>query len=203
MGPERAGPVAGVVLAAGGSTRMGSNKLLLELDGETVIRRAVGCAVAAGLDPVVVVLGSDRERLQQELSGVRYRAIFNSETERGINHSVRLGIEALPPTTCAAIVLLADMPFVTPQMLETLIQRYRGGTARLVTSRYGDVHAPPTLHDRSLFSEFLGPDGEGRGRDIVRRYRDEAAAVDWPVSVLCDIDVPDDYERARMHLSKG
>ena len=200
MRSERAGPIAGVVLAAGSSVRMGRNKLLLELEGETVIRRAVSRAIAADLDPVVVVLGFDLERTKEGLSGLQYQAVINAEPARGINHSVRLGIEAVPQDACAAVVLLADMPFVTSDMIDALVRRYRESGAPLVISRYGDINAPPMLHDRSLFAEFQGPDGEGCGRHIVRRHRGEAVEVEWPASALADIDAPNDYDSVRSRL---
>ena len=203
MRPEQAGPVAGVVLAAGSSLRMGRNKLFLELEGETVLRRVVSCAIAGGLDPVVVVLGVEADAARHDLSGLEFRAVVNLESARGMNHSVRLGIGAVPDAACAAVVLLGDMPLVTAEMIEALVLRYRDGSARLIVSRYGKVTAPPMLHDRSLFPEFIGPDGDGRGREILHRYRDEAVVVDWPESVLSDIDVPGDYERVRAHVGSG
>ena len=90
MSSERSGPIAGVVLAAGNSTRMGRNKLLLELDGEPVIRRAVGRAIDAGLSPVIVVLGFEADRVREVLSGLTHREVVNTEFEAGINSSVQL-----------------------------------------------------------------------------------------------------------------
>ena len=161
MCPDQAGPVAGVVLAAGSSLRMGRNKLLLELEGETVLHRVVSRAIAGGLDPVVVVLGVEADAARRELSDLEIRIVVNLESKRGMNHSIELGIDAVPDAACAAVVLLADMPFVTSEMIEVLVSRYRSGSARLIVSRYGKVTAPPVLHDRSLFSECIGPDGDG------------------------------------------
>ncbi len=203
MCPDQAGPVAGVVLAAGSSLRMGRNKLLLELEGETVLHRVVSRAIAGGLDPVVVVLGVEADAARRELSDLEIRIVVNLESKRGMNHSIELGIDAVPDAACAAVVLLADMPFVTSEMIEVLVSRYRSGSARLIVSRYGKVTAPPMLHDRSLFSEFIRPDGDGRGREILHQYRDEAVFVDLPESVLSDIDVPGDYEHVRAQLASG
>ncbi len=201
MSSERSGPIAGVVLAAGNSTRMGRNKLLLELDGEPVIRRAVGRAIDAGLSPVIVVLGFEADRVREALSGLTYHEVINAEFEAGINSSVRLGIGAVPEPAIAAVVMLPDMPFVTTSMLETLMARYRASDAPLVISRYGDVNAPPMLHGRMLFPEFDGPDGEGCGKHVVRRHRDEAIVVEWNPAALTDLDVPEDYERVKAELT--
>ena len=201
MSSERSGPIAGVVLAAGNSTRMGRNKLLLELDGEPVIRRAVGRAIDAGLSPVIVVLGFEADRVREALSGLTYHEVINAEFEAGINSSVRLGIGAVPDQAIAAVVMLPDMPFVTTSMLETLMARYRESEAPLVMSRYGDVNAPPMLHGRMLFPEFDGPDGEGCGKHVVRRHRGEAVVVEWKPAALTDLDVPEDYERVKAEMT--
>jgi molybdenum cofactor cytidylyltransferase len=203
MPAERTGPVAGVVLAAGASTRMGENKLLFELEGESVVRRAVGQASAAGLDPVVVVLGHDADRVRGELASLSCRCVVNPDYASGINSSLKTGIATLPATAPAAVVLLADMPFVTAAMLATLVERYGAGTAPLVISDYDGVNAPPMLYDRSLFPELLMMEGEGCGKQVVRRHRSEADVVAWPAVALTDLDVPDDYARVRSRLAAG
>lgn len=191
---------AGVVLAAGASTRMGRNKLLFPLEGASVLRRAVGRALDAGLDPVVVVLGHEAERAGRELDGLAVQTALNPAYQQGINGSLRTGIAGLPADAQAAVVVLADMPFVTSDMLATLVRRFRSGSAPLVISEYDGVSAPPMLYDRSLFPELLAMSGEGCGRAVVRRHRHEADVVAWPASALDDLDVPDDYERIRAQL---
>jgi molybdenum cofactor cytidylyltransferase len=198
--PDRSGPVAAIVLAAGGSARMGRNKLLFPISGETVLRRAVQRATAAGFDPVVVVLGHEADRAQAELAGLACRTVVNPDWTDGINRSLRTGLAALPPETTAAVVMLADMPLVTTEMLRTLIERWRDGTAPLVISDYDGVSAPPMLYGRALFPELLAMEGEGCGKQVVRRHREEAAAVAWPAAALADLDVPEDYERVQARI---
>ena len=190
--------VAAVVLAAGASTRMGRNKLLLELNGETVVRRAARTAIAAGLDPVIVVTGHAREAVEGELHGLRCRSVFNSEHANGTHTSVAAGIGTAGRAGCAAaVVMLADMPLVTPAMLRKLIARYHESGAPLVASRYGgEVNAPPILYDRRLFGELQSMDARC-GRQVVRRHRHEAIEVAWPAEAAQDLDRPADYERIR------
>jgi molybdenum cofactor cytidylyltransferase len=201
MASERSGPVAGVVLAAGASTRMGENKLLLQLDGETLLRRVVRRTLAAGLDPVIVVLGHEAQRAEPELSGLASRAILNPDHARGQHTSFRTGIAAVPEEAPAAVILLADMPYVTEKMISALVSRYRETTAPLVISEYGGVHAPPTLYDRSLFSEIREMTGDGCGRQVVRRHRGAAEAVAWPADRLADLDSPEDVRGSGLHFS--
>ena len=197
---ERSGAVAGVVLAAGSSTRMGRNKLFFDLDGETLLRRVVRRAIGAGLGPVVVVVGHEAEHARAELAELACTPVENPDHALGINRSLRTGISHVPDRARAAVVMLADMPFVTSAMVAGLVTRYRESTAPLVISAYGDVNAPPMLYDRALFPELRQMSGEGCGRQVVRRHRHEAVAVSWPEAALQDIDVPEDYERIRAEL---
>ena len=202
MPSERTGAVAGIVLAAGTSTRMGRNKLFMELEGETLVRRTVGRVAQAGVDPLIVVLGHEADRVREALAGVPFQPVVNPEYERGVNSSLRAGIHAASETGArAAIVVLADMPFVTTEMIATLVDTYRRGDAPLVISDYGGVNAPPMLYDRSLFPELAASEGQGCGKHVVKRHRHEAAAASWPVEALTDLDAPDDYERVKASLA--
>jgi molybdenum cofactor cytidylyltransferase len=175
---------------------MGQNKLMLRLDGEAVVRRAARRALAAGLDPVVVVLGHEAELVALELTGLTVRIVVNADHAGGIHTSRRAGLAAVPSGTQAAVVLLADMPFVTEEMLATLVARYRESDARLVASEYAGEPAPPNLYDRALFPEIAGLEGEGLGKQVVRRHAGEVLVVAWPATALGDLDRPEDYERA-------
>ena len=202
--PEALGvaPVAGVVLAAGFSKRMGTNKLLLALDGESIVRRAVRSALEAKLSPVIVVLGHEAERARDELSGLEHVEIFNPDAAAGIHTSLRAGLRAVPASAPAAVVLLADMPFVTARMIAALVGRYREASASLVISDYDGVQAPPTLYDRSLFAELFEEEGEGCSKRVVNRHRADGVAVSWPAAALTDVDQPQDFERVRTELAR-
>jgi molybdenum cofactor cytidylyltransferase len=192
MPPER---IAGVVLAAGLSSRMGRNKVLLELWGRTVVRRAVESAVEAGLSPVLVVVGHERERVEAELRNLPCTPVLNADYASGINTSLRAGIAAVPDDCAGAVMLLADMPLVTSRMLRALCDTFRAGKAPLVVSTYEGVLAPPMLYARPLFPELRELQGEGCGKRVVKRHRAEAAELAWPVAALTDLDLPADVDR--------
>ena len=196
MPADRSGPVAGILLAAGTSSRMGSNKLLFDLEGESVLRRAARRALAGGLSPLVVVLGHEPEKAWREVEDLPCRWAQNPLYAQGINSSLKAGVLAARGAKAgAAMVLLADMPFVTAEMIAAMIARYRETQAPLVISDYEGVNAPPMLYDQSLFVELLTMEGEGCGRQVVKRHRHEAEILPWPAAALADLDVPADYER--------
>jgi molybdenum cofactor cytidylyltransferase len=191
---ERAGRIAGVVLAAGTSSRLGANKLLLRLDSEPLVRLAARQAVEAGLSPVIVVLGHEAERVAAVLGGLAVETAINPGYRAGMHGSLQTGIEHVPGDCAAAVVLLGDMPLVTAGMIEMLAERFRQGTEPLVLSLYGEVQAPPTLYARSLFPA-LAAAGAGGGREVVLAHRSEAAEIRWPEALQVDVDRPEDAAR--------
>ena len=203
--PESSAPdrrsVAGIVLAAGSSTRFGRNKLLLRIEGESLARRAASVAVEAGLQPVVVVLGHEADRIRAELSGLAVRDVFNPDHALGMNTSLRAGVAALPDGVAAAVVQLADMPRVTAEMLSRLVARFVETGAPIVASDYEGVHAPPTLYSRALFPELGGTEGDGAGKRLVRRHEPDVDRVPWPADWLTDVDREEDWERMRAPTS--
>jgi molybdenum cofactor cytidylyltransferase len=159
------------------------------------VGRAARCALEAGLSPVVVVLGFEADRVGEAVGGLPVETVINPRYMEGMHQSVRAGIDHLGERCAAAVILLADMPLVTPAMLRGIVARFRGGAA-IVTSRYGEVQAPPTLYAREFFAA-LGAAGPGCGRRVVREHAHLAATLDWPPDLLADIDLPEDLARIR------
>ena len=193
-------PTAAVILAAGASRRMGRNKMLLSLEGESLLRRAAGRALRAGLAPVVVVLGHEAERAQAELEGLEVEIALNPSYTGPTSGSLHRGLERLGPEVAAAVVLLGDMVLVTEEMIRALLKEAVHSGAPLAVSRYGAVMAPPLLFRRALFPELLAWTGEGCGKAVVQRHQAGAAFVDWPVAALTDVDTPEDFEAAELLL---
>lgn len=188
---------AGIVLAAGTSSRMGGrNKLLLEVGGEPLVRLGIREALKAGLDPVVVVVGHEAGRVREALAGLDCRIVDNPDYEAGMTTSLRAGVAALPDGTPAAVMVLADMPRVTAGMLAALAAAHAAADpARrppVVLSDYEGVLAPPTLFDRALFPELLALPDDRCPRSVVKRHRDAAAVLRWPAGALADLDRPED-----------
>ena len=192
--------VAGIVLAAGASTRMGRNKMLLPIGGEPLLRRAVRRAFEAGLDPVAVVVGHEADRAREALAGLACRIVPNPDHAQGQQTSVRAGVLAVEAESPAAVVLLAGMPFVTAGMVSELVRRHRESGAPLVLSDYEGVQAPPTLYARALFPELAAADAQGCSKRVIARHEGEAVRVTWPAAALADLDRPDDYERVAAQL---
>jgi molybdenum cofactor cytidylyltransferase len=184
---------AAIVLAAGASRRMGTNKLLLDIEGEPLVRRAVGRALDAGLSPVVVVLGHEPERVRAALSDFPCTFASSTDPTGPTSDSLHRGIDALPEEVEAAVVVLADMVEVTAEMLRTIAEGPE--SALVVASRYGGVVAPPVRFRRGLFPEVLAFSGDGCVRTIARRHHADTIVVEWPEGALADVDTPEDWAR--------
>ena len=147
-----------------------------------------------------MVLGR-RALVRAELAGLPCAPIVNPDHAQGAGTSVRTGVSHVAAGADALVVVLADMPYVTAEMIAALVARYRETRAPLVASHYGAVQAPPTLYDRALFEELLSIPGERCAKQV--RHEPEAAVVSWPESALRDVDVPADYEGVRADLVGG
>jgi len=195
--------IAGIVLAAGAGRRMGRNKMLLQLDGESLVRRTVRTALKGGLDPVVVVAGHEAEAVSAAVSDLPCVTLLNPDFEGPASASLHLALERLAPEIGAAVILLGDMVFSTPEMVRSLVDTAEKSEALIIASRYGAVHAPPLLFHRALFPELLAWTGEGCGKAVVRRHRDEVHFLDWGEEALADVDTPEEYARARKEIEGG
>ena len=175
--------IAGIVLAAGASTRMsGRNKLLVEIDGESLVHRAARRALEAGLDPVVVVTGHQSEKVRAAIADLAVLHAHNPEPASRNHVSFHLGLRHAAHAD-AAIILLADMPHVETATIRAVART----TGRIVFSRYGGTAtAPPMRFARDLFDEFATRNGKqvAEGQDPVM--------LDWPAEQGLDIDRPQD-----------
>ena len=170
---------------------MGTNKLLLEIEGEALVRRAVSRALEGGLSPAVVVLGHAPDATRDALAGLPCLFALNPSPDGPTSDSLHAGIRALPDTVDAAVVVLPDMVRVSASMLAALPAAARPDTL-VVASRYGEVTAPPALFRRALFPELLAWTGDGTVRGMLRAHPDRALLIDWPADALADLDTPED-----------
>lgn len=189
MTPPR---VAAVVLAAGGSTRIGRPKVLLELGGEPLVRRIVQTAAAADLAPIIVVAGDDLASVTAALAGLDARTVENAAWRSGLSSSIRAGIDALPPWVRAAVLLLADQPFVTSEHLRDLVRAYGTGSDPVAT-RYGEGRGVPALFGSQWFGDLRSIEGDRGAKGILDR---SGAAMVGDGAPPVDIDTDEDYERA-------
>lgn len=197
--------MAGIVLAAGSSTRMpGVLKQLLPYRGTTLVGEVVQVALRAGLDPVFVVTGHAADRVAAELVSTGARTVFNAAHDTGIRSSLSAGIAAVEPTVAsAAVILLADEPDVDLGLVAQVVARWRDGDIGAARIRYRDRPGHPVLIDRSAFPVVSGPPATGAVWDalIDRGVRTTEIVVE--AHGPADIDRPADYEDAVSRRATG
>lgn len=187
-------PVVGIILAAGGSSRMGRPKQLLPWQGETLIRHVTSTVIEAGLDYIVVIVGASEEQVRPELIDLPVKIVFNPIWESGQSTSVQAGLSAIPENSGAAIFFLVDQPEVSRTLIHTMIERHATTLAPIIAPIADGQRGNPVLFDRSTFSDFGSIHGDTGGRELFSRY--PVSWVEWHnPAVLSDIDTDDDYQR--------
>lgn len=189
--------VAGVVLAAGGSSRLGQPKQLLPLGGSVVLAQTLQRARASQLTPLLLVLGHVAPAILAEIDTEGLIVVRNDDYLAGQSTSVRAGVRALPPDVDAAVFLLGDQPLVDPCTIDSLLQARRSSRAPLVQPRYPQGRGNPVLVGRELFAELLALTGDTGARPLLQRHRELVQEVPAPTPRPDDIDTAEDYERVR------
>ncbi|MFH6782360.1 MULTISPECIES: nucleotidyltransferase family protein [Methylobacterium] len=189
--PEAVGTV---LLAAGRGTRFGASpKLLSPLDGKPLVRHAAEAALAAGLGPVVAVLGHAGGEVRAALGGLDLILVENPDYAAGLSTSLRAGLGALPDDVAASLVLLGDMPRVGSGLLVRLAEAFRGAAvapSAVVPVRDGRRGNPVLLNRRLLADGLAGLTGDrGAGPLLARRGDVLELPVEDP-GILVDVDTP-------------
>ncbi|MFQ3631560.1 NTP transferase domain-containing protein [Roseiflexus sp.] len=190
--------IAGIILAAGTSSRMGRSKQLLDWGGRPLVRAIAETALAAGLDEVIVVIGSIAGEVGAALADLPVRLAPNPLAAAGQSTSLRAGIAALSPKVAAAVILLADQPFVTAAIIEALVRAWRDRYAPIVAPVFAGTRGNPVLFDRSMFAELLAIEGDQGARSIIASNLARVHSVHFDNKrPLLDIDTPEAYAYAR------
>lgn len=185
-----------IILAAGGSTRLGEPKQLLEFRGKTLLRRAVDTALAAECGNAIVVLGAAPAGMIAGMDGLPVHWVVNDDWPAGMSTSIKSGLTKLTdlaPAAMAAIFMLCDQPLVTVDTIKSLIVAHHTTGRNIAACGYEGSVGVPALFGRGLFDELMQLDGDRGAKSIILKYAGEATIVDAP-EAACDIDDPQDYQ---------
>ena len=182
--------IAGIILSAGASRRMGTPKALLKLEGETFLDRLIRLFSAVA-SPVIVVLGPKADEIR---GGIEREAEFvvNPDPERGMLSSLQCGLAAVPRDAVAVMFTPVDHPHVESSTLNDLVRRLDDGA--VIVPEYRGKHGHPVLIARPVMEELLALPANAQASDVIHRYRNQTSyvAVSDP-AVIGDIDDPADY----------
>lgn len=181
--------IAGVLLAAGRSTRFGADKLTAKLDGKAVVRWSVGAL--ASLDAIYVVIPPGADMIVQALSRLDVRFVVNLGRDEGLASSIRAGVAALPDDVEAVVIALADQPRADSAVTRALCDRWRAGGVPAVAPEYADGRGNPVLFGRECFGALLALKGDVGARDYLDALGERLGRVDVAEAMPVDVDTPD------------
>ena len=188
--------IAGILLAAGRSQRMGQPKLLLPWHGVPLVRHVARLALRSGIDELIVVIGYRAAHVSAALADLPLRIVENEHFLEGQSTSLRAGLAAVSATTDAAIVLLADQPLLRPATIDALVRCYQEHAPLAVVPRYQGQRGNPVLFARTLFPALQTISGDQGARAVIHEHQDRVQWLDTAdQGVLLDVDTPDMYQQ--------
>jgi len=197
--------IAGLVLAAGRSSRMGKTKQLLRIGGKTVLERIVEAALGSNLHEVVLVLGYQagvlRGVLSPMLSHARLRIVENIHYEEGMSTSIRVGLGAVEDHAENVMILLADMPHVNSHLINHLLAGYLASGKTLGAVSVKGRRSLPVILGRAWYRALHDLQGDVGARALFAAFTDEVCLVDAPPTYDdLDLDTPEDYRKALLEI---
>ena len=187
--------IAGVVLAAGRSTRLGQPKQLLPYRGRPLLEWALAAMAASSVEVTVVVLGHDAERVRRDVDLHGAHVVYNARYAEGLSTSLQAGLAALGPEVQAAVVAVGDQPLLGPDTIDALIAAHAATSAPIVAADYGDYQGTPLLLDRSVWPLAQQIRGDQGARALLRAHPDRVITVPVASATAADVDTWDDYAR--------
>jgi molybdenum cofactor cytidylyltransferase len=176
---------------------MGQSKLLLPVDGRPVVRHAAERLLAAGVSPLVIVVGADEAAVRAALDGLAAAIVVNPNPAAGQASSLIAGIRALPADVTAVMVALGDQPFVPAEVYTGLRYALESSGKAIAAPRYRDGLGNPVLFRAEVFPELVVLGGDRGARSVVERDPARVAMVDFAIPMPVDVDTPEDYARLR------
>jgi molybdenum cofactor cytidylyltransferase len=186
--------VAGILIAAGESKRLGTPKQLLPWRGKKLLEYVIQTISNCNIDPIHVILGSNYEQITSVINFQGVKIINNKNWKDGKGTSISLGIQSLPEKVKAAFIFVVDQPFLNANLIESLHNLYKKNDVDIVAPFVHGIQSNPVLFNQSVFQELIKLKGEEGGRDIFNKYRLEKQ--DWEdEKILWDIDSLEDYKK--------
>lgn len=193
---ESSPKIAGIILAAGESRRLGTPKQLLPWRGEPLLRHVARLAVKSQLDPVIVVVGYQSNEVSMALSQIKVICAVNPDWSAGQSASIRFGLGFLDKDVDACLFFMSDQPQIPVSLVRKIIDKYIKGHASIIAPRVNERRGNPVLFDRATFKELSQLKSNEGGRKLFDHYQVEY--VEWKDdSIFIDVDTMEDYRQLK------
>jgi molybdenum cofactor cytidylyltransferase len=183
--------VFAIVLAAGSASRFGSTKQLVELEGLSLVARAVKTANEVVADRTVVVVGHDAGAVARELQSTEGFVIVNDRYAEGLGTSLSRAVTTIRHVASAVVVLLADQPGINSKHLQDLISAWNGDEHQIVATAFSETQGPPVLFPAACFDDLQGLKGDAGGKHLFSDSRFQLTTIAFEPAAL-DVDTPAD-----------
>lgn len=191
-----------IILAAGSSSRMGTSKQLLLVDGQPLLLKTVNAAIASGLKDIVVVLGANASQHRKIIDNLPINVTVNNSWEDGMGSSIKAGVSFLLASNKniqGLVILVCDQPLLKSDHIIKLVDQHQRTGKSIVASHYAKTSGVPAFFGKEFFRELLALEDSEGAKKIILRNKDAMTTVDFPQGEI-DLDTPEDLRRFKQQL---
>jgi len=187
-----------LVLAAGESRRMGRSKQLLPFENQTILETVIDHIVQSTVDETLVVLGSNREKIEEVIKDLPVKSVYNPSYKEGMLSSAQKGFGLLPEEAEAALIFLGDQPKIPTSVIDQVIRAYHSSEKGIVLPVYDQKRGHPVLISTKYREEVAHLNHQIGLRELIHNHPEDILEVDLDSSsILEDIDTPEDYKNLK------
>jgi molybdenum cofactor cytidylyltransferase len=186
-----------IILAAGSSSRLGHPKQLLAYKKTTLLKNAVNEIAAIANTVIILVTGSNRELIENELDSSQIKISHNPNWESGMSSSISIGLTdllAIYPDCESCIFTVCDQPYITQSIFENLIAEYQKTGKGIIAAAYSETLGTPVLFDKKYFNELKALKGQEGAKKIINKFLDDTVSIPFEKGNI-DIDTQEDYDK--------
>ena len=191
-----------ILLAAGSSSRFGSPKQLVQNNGKSLIAHTISEAIKVTKE-VVVVLGANYDVVKKEIENFPTHVVMNEKWEEGMSSSIKKGMEALSQYETypnAVIIAVCDQPFLSTDIMNSLIEKYESGGKTIIASAYNNALGTPVLFDKTFFTTLMMLRDQAGAKKIISQNMNVVDKVSFPLGRV-DIDTKEDFEDLKTYIN--
>lgn len=187
--------IEGLVLAAGLSSRMGTNKMLMKVNGSVIIEKTITMLMKSSISNITVVLGNCSKEIMKALEDYPVNFIYNPDYGSGMSSSIKCGIKwaAEQSGIDAVLIILGDMPLIKADTIDYLIEEYKKKSSAIIVPRYKGRNGHPVLFSRKMFRHILTIKGDNGAREVINNFSDQVLFLDVDdPGITIDLDTKED-----------
>jgi molybdenum cofactor cytidylyltransferase len=192
--------VYAIILAGGGSSRLGRPKQLLKWQNQSLLEHAIQNARAFLNERVIVVLGAHTELIQTAVDLDGITTIVNPNWQVGVASSIKAGVHALPASATAVLFLLCDQPLINPTHIQTILNNWQNEPSCIVASQYNHSVGVPALFPAEFFRQLLELKGDQGAKRLLMKFSDRLLKIPLPEAGF-DIDTSNDFDHLTEHYA--